>query len=330
MQDPKPTRQLPTGLFFSLSAVAVILGMAGCNAASPSVSSPPGPAPGVAAAERQRVSAVEEDDRVRIMVGGALFTEYKYPVDQKYPYFYPVIGPRSGLSVTTESSEPWPHHRSLFFGSDHVNGGNYWQDGLERGQIVPEETRVEEGDGDAVVLTQTTLWSRPGAEPPIRDRRRIRITAPSHDLRFIDFDVTLTPLVDVRIEQTNHSLFAARMSPDLAVNAGGTLVNAQGGSGEEGTFAKPSSWADYWGVRNGMVEGLAIFNHPQNRWSPPPWFTRNYGFFSPTPFNWIEDGQLDLPAGQDLRLRYRVVVHGGDTSDAAIVQLYREYAAQAR
>jgi hypothetical protein len=44
----------------------------------------------------------------------------------------------------------------------------------------------------------------------------------------------------------------------------------------------------------------------------------------------MEDGHLDLPAGQDLRLRYRVVVHGGDTSDAAIEQLYREYAAQAR
>ncbi len=266
-------------------------------------------------------------DRVRVTVGGKLFTEYKYADDQKTPYFYPVVGPRSGQSVTTESSNPYPHHHSLFFGSDMVNGGNYWQDGLERGRIVAQETRVDRAEGSAVEISQTTLWSRPGAESPIRDTRRIRITAPSPEVRYIDFDVTLTPLIPVTILQTNHSLFAARMVAGLSVDSGGTLVNANGEQREQGTFGKAAPWADYWGTRQGVTEGLAILNHPSNPWSPPPWFTRNYGFFSPTPFNWMEGGRLELPVGRELRLRYRVVVHGGGTDEAAIAEHYRRYAA---
>jgi hypothetical protein len=103
-------------------------------------------------------------------------------------------------------------------------------------------------------------------------------------------------------------------------------VNAGGDRSEKDTFGKPAPWADYWGRRQGIAEGLAILNHPANAWSPPPWFTRNYGFFSPTPFNWMEGGKLVIPAGRDLRLRYRVVVHGGDTAEAGIAELYRVYA----
>jgi hypothetical protein len=308
-------------LIASLTAVAGTVGCGAATAAAAGADSVP-----ARAGTAQTLRAEQLSDRVRVTVGDVLFTEYKWPSDQKYPYFYPVAGPRTGESVTTESSMPWPHHRSLFFGLDKVNGGNYWQDGLELGQIVPEATVVVQAGGDAVVLRQTNIWRRPGAESPIRDTRLIRITAPSPDLRLIDFDVTLAPLIDVRVENTNHALFAARMVPELSVASGGRLVNAEGERGERGTFGKHSPWADFWGERNGVVEGLAILNHPGNRWSPPPWFTRDYGFVSPTPFNWFEEGYLDLPRGEQLHLRYRVVVHGGNTDEAGIAELYREYA----
>jgi hypothetical protein len=137
----------------------------------------------------------------------------------------------------------------------------------------------------------------------------------------------LTALIDVRIMRSNHSLFAALMAPELSVLQGGRLVNAHGDQAETGTFAKPAQWADYSGVRNGVREGLAIFNHPQNRWSPPPWFTRDYGFFSPTPLNWLEAGHVDFARGETLQLRYRVVVHAG-LDVAQIAALYWEYAAE--
>ena len=155
--------------------------------------------------------------------------------------------------------------------------------------------------------------------------RRITITAPSEELRLIDFEITLEPLTDIEILKTNHALFSARMVPELSVKSGGTLINAESREGEKETWGVPSPWCDYSGTHDGKTEGLAIFQHPDNRWYPAPWFTRDYGFFSPTPMYWLEDDRLDLPQGQTLTLRYRVVVHSGNADDAQIATLFNTY-----
>ena len=271
------------------------------------------------------IEAKLQDNQIVVTVGGQLFTCYKFDPSQKYPYFWPVNGPASGKSITTETSEPYPHHHSLFFGCDRVNGGNYWQEGNERGQIISQRPRIVEASGSRVVFTDEGLWKQPGKEPIIRDRRRIVITAPSDGLRFIDFTISMEPLVDIRILKTNHSLFSARVVPELGVAKGGTLVNAQGQTGEKGTFGVASPWCDYYGTRAGVTEGLAILQHPTNRWYPARWFTRDYGFFSPTPMNWLEGDQLDLPRDQKLTLSYRVVVHNGDTQKAGIAVIFDAY-----
>jgi hypothetical protein len=256
----------------------------------------------------QPVRAEVATDRFRVLVGDQLFTEYLWTDAAKYPFFFPVNGPASGRSVTTHRSEPYPHHGSLFLACDRVNGGNYWQEGPERGRIRPLESRLVEAVGSRVVMEQTCRWERPGAEPPLEDFRRITVSAPAASRRVIDFDITLTALTDVRIEKSNHSLLAARMAPDLAVNGGGLLVNAAGDAGEKATFGQPSDWMDARGRRGDVTEGLTIFCHPRNRWSPSPWFTRDYGFFSPTPLNWLSNG-FRLAKGETVRLRYRVLVH---------------------
>jgi hypothetical protein len=113
----------------------------------------------------------------------------------------------------------------------------------------------------------------------------------------------------VVIEKTNHSLFAARMAPDLAVTGGGALMNSAGDWGEQGTFGQAAAWADARGRRGQAIEGLALLVNPRNRWSPAPWFTRDYGFLSPTPMYWLPGDRLALRKGEQIPLRYRVVVH---------------------
>ncbi|MBW8040225.1 MAG: hypothetical protein FVQ85_09525 [Planctomycetes bacterium] len=274
---------------------------------------------------RQQIVAKIEKDKVIVTVGGKLFTCYKFSASQKYPYFWPVNGPASGKSITTETSQPYPHHHSLFFGCDRVNGGNYWQEGNERGQIVSQGPKLIEASGDRVVFIDKCLWRQPGKEPIIHDLRRIVITAPSESLRIIDFEIRLKPLTDIRILKSNHALFSARLVPELSVKSGGTLVNAEGKTGEKETWGVPSPWCDYSGRRDGIIEGVAILQHPKNRWFPAKWFTRDYGFFSPTPMNWLKDGRLEMAKGEILTLRYRVVVHNGDTKAAGIKGLFEQY-----
>ncbi len=265
------------------------------------------------------------DDRIIVRIDDRTFTCYRSGAGQKYPYFFPVNGPLSGLSLTTESALPYPHHRSLFFGCDKVNGGNYWQEGNETGQIVSRGPSVAHNGPDFIRILDDCDWRKPGQGPIISDHRDIRIDAPSQSLRIVDFSITLTALTEIRIERTNHSLFSARVDPALSVKSGGSLVNAEGAAAEKGTFGIPSAWCDYSGKLCGSTEGIAILDSPRNPWFPSKWFTRDYGFFSPTPMEWLGPDGLKLERGGKLQLSYRVIVHAGDAARAGISDLFRQW-----
>jgi hypothetical protein len=266
----------------------------------------------------QPLRAEQKADRVSIYIGDKLFTEYLYRDTEKYPYFYPLNGPLSGNTITTLRETNYPHHSSIFFGCDRVNGGNYWQEGLERGRIVVKDTRLVKASGPEIVIEQTCRWERPGAEPPFDDVRRIVISAPTPTTRNLDVSVRLKARIAVKILKTNHSLFSARMKPELSAARGGLLMNAEGKKGEKATAGVKSAWMTARGTRDGQTEGLVLMDHPSNRWYPSPWFTRDYGFLSPTPLNWIEGDELNIAKEEALNFSYRVLVYTGEWSQAQI------------
>ncbi|MEI6276458.1 MAG: PmoA family protein [Prolixibacteraceae bacterium] len=273
-----------------------------------------------------KISAVRVGSKINVTIDGKFFTSYIFSSDEKYPFFYPVNGPLSGGSVTSMRNGEYPHHSSLFFGCDQVNGGNYWQEGLERGRIISVNAEILKEGGDTVVISDECIWSRPGAVSPVKDQRIFTITAPSASMRQIDAEISMVMLMDVHIKKTNHSLFSVRMAADLSVKNGGSMVNAEGDSGEKATFGKSSPWMDYCGKRGDVIEGIAIAQHPANPWFPSPWFTRDYGFFSPTPMYWPSgDEETFVRKGEILLLRYRVLVHGGNTADAKVAEQFSKY-----
>ncbi len=273
-----------------------------------------------------QVTAVKRGSYIDVRINGRFFTSYISSVDEKYPFFYPLNGP-SGASVTSMRNGVYPHHSSLFFGCDKVNGGNYWQEEIDRGQILALQTHIRESGKDKVIIEQECIWHRPDARAPIRDFRVITITAPSESVYQLDFNISLEMLMDVTIERTNHSLFSARVDPDLAAINGGTMINSSGDHSEKATFGQRSPWMDISGKRGEVMEGLTIMQHPDNPWYPAPWFTRDYGFISPTPMYWPENEQegTTLKKGEVLNLKYRVIVHQGDVSEANIAGLFEEY-----
>jgi hypothetical protein len=273
-----------------------------------------------------KITAVKVGSKINVTINGKYFTSYIFSEDEKYPFFYPVNGPLSGGSVTSMRNAEYPHHSSLFFGCDLVNGGNYWQEGLERGRIISVNTEIIRQGGDTAIITDECIWSRPGAISPVKDTRKFIITAPSATIIQIDVEIMMEMLIDVTIKKTNHSLFSARMAADLSVKNGGTMINAEGLLGEPGTFGKGSPWIDFYGKRGTITEGLAIMQHPSNPWYPSPWFTRDYGFMSPTPMYWPQNGtDTQLKKGTTLLLRYRVIVHGGTHSEADIAGMFEKY-----
>ncbi len=274
------------------------------------------------------LSVEQQDEMIIVRIENQTFTCYRYGDGQKYPYFYPVNGPTTGLPLTTESSLPYPHHRSLWFGCDRVNGGNYWQEGNDRGQIISKGPEIIKNGPDIIHIHDECEWRQPGQEPIILDSREIVITAPSDKLRIIDFTISLLALTDIKIEKSNHSLFSARMKHTLSVNNGGLLINADGQSGEKETAGQSSSWCDYSGKHNGITEGLAIFDSPNNMWYKSKWFTRDYGFFSPTNMNWLDENGLQIKKSQSVTFQYRVVVHVGDIKQNNMQKLFSNWSGE--
>ena len=102
-----------------------------------------------------------------------------------------------------------------------------------------------------------------------------------------------------------------RAALDITPVSGGNLVNAEGQTGEKQTAGTKSAWCAFYGKRpaaaGSPVEGIAIMDHPKNPWAPTEWFTRDYGFASPTPL-YFRDAPLEIAAGKALKLKYRVVL----------------------
>ena len=281
-----------------------------------------------ASSEGQGLTCYQLGPQIWVRWNNELMTCYRAHPSQKYPYFYPATGPLSGRSLTSESALPWPHHRSLFFGCDKVNGANYWQEGYETGQIISAGPKIGKCTRDGVEILDQCEWKRPNQPPDMRDERRITILVPNETIGCIDMEIRWIAVQDVTIQKTNHSLFSIRAASDIVPTGGGHLINSEGQAGEKETAGKKAAWCCFYGKRSGVtgesMEGITLMDHPQNPWAPTPWFTRDYGFASPTPFYFM-DNPWTLAAGASVLLRYRVVLHTGSPEKAGIAANYKSW-----
>jgi hypothetical protein len=279
--------------------------------------------------EAKNLTAYLKDQAIQVRWQNLPLTVYRAGHSQKYPYFHPLNGPLSGLSLTTESSLPYPHHRGLWFSCDPVNGGNYWaDDGLTTGQVRSVELQLKQTTSTSATFSDQCLWVRPGAPSPLKDERSFVLTVANERLWHIDIDITLTANEeDVTIRRAKHSLFALRAAVDISPIGGGVLINSEGGQGAKGTYGKTADWCGFYGkrkLRADVVEGISVMNHPKNFAGDCPWFTREYGHLSPSPFN-FQKKPWRLEKSESVRLRYRVALHAGDPQEAQLDRVYRQW-----
>ncbi len=251
---------------------------------------------------------------------------YRNCPNQKYPYIYPLAGPISHVSVTSESAQPWPHHRSVFMGADRVNGANYWQEGANRGQIFSTDLKLTKAETDTVEFTDVCVWKHPEQDPIIEDTRKYTLVWKNDDYYTLDLEFSMKMLTDVHIEKTNHGFFGVRVEQDLAPHGGGTLVSSEGVVGEKDTFGKPAKWMAFYGKRRfnpEITEGVAVLCPPKEPFENCPWFTRDYGNISPMPFLFHDEG-FSWKKNDVLKGLYRIVVFAGAAQDAELDKRWDE------
>ena len=164
--------------FLKHSLAGAALSLAGTLEAAAPAAAPTG-TQGAAAltADPTGLSTYQLGPQIWVRWDNRLVTCYRAHRSQKYPYLYPVAGPVSGLSLTSETALPYPHHRSLFFGCDRVNGGNYWQEECDQGQILSTGPKLGVTTASSVEILDACEWQKPGGPVVMKDQRRVALFA---------------------------------------------------------------------------------------------------------------------------------------------------------
>lgn len=317
-----------------------------------------------AAAAANDVKLTRAQDRVRVEIGGTLFTEYVFKGAPK-PFLYPVLAadgtelmrhfPMKGAGGVPGEVEDHPHHRSLWFTHGAVNGVDFWgENNDQKGKIVSEnvEHSIKNGVGE---IRARNKWVGPDGKMHLTDETTIRVRGTA-DARFLDYEVTLKALADqpVVFGDTKEGSMAIRvplwMTPPhkaggKVTGGKGVIVNAEGireadasnkKKGEDdNTWGKRSTWVDYHAPKDGKIYGVAMFDHPKNPRHPTWWHVRSYALFAANPFGQHDfeklpdknAGDLTIPAGGSTTFRWRFYFHEGDEKTAKIAERYQEYAA---
>lgn len=296
-------------------------------------------------------------DRVRVEIGGQLFTEYVFGDGASRPYCYPVLlADGTGLTRdfpmknTPGEDLDHPHHRALMFAHGSANGIDFWNEGKAGGN-TPKGRTVHDGsleitDGDPGSLRTRNRWLSPEGKLIATDETTIRFRDAGHGNRMLDYEVTIRALPDtpLLLGDSKEGTMAIRVAQWLTlphkmsgkeIPGVGHLLTSTGVRDKE-VWGKRAAWCDYYAVRDGRTYGVAIFDHPSNLRHPTWWMARDYGLFAANPFGQHEFepekkhprgmGDHTIPAGGSLTLRYRFYFHAGDPATAKVADHYAAYA----
>jgi hypothetical protein len=294
------------------------------------------------------VQITKLDDRLRVEIGGQLFTEYHFK-DTPRPYCYPLLGPDNlpmtrdwPMKDTPGETHDHPHHRSLWFAHGSVGGQDFWSEQKEFGTTVHETFSQVSSGKDVGVIRSKNKWVARDGSVKCTDERTLRIYNRPANERMLDFEITFhASNGDVTLGDTKEGSMAIRLNETMRLkpspaNAGkpiGHIVNSEG-IRDGATWGKRAHWCDYYGPVEGKTVGVAIFDHPQNPRHPTWWHVRDYGLFAANPFGrndfeGLKDknaGKLVIPAGQSVTFRYRFYLHKGDETQGKVAEHYAEYA----
>jgi hypothetical protein len=286
------------------------------------------------------VKLTRHADRVDVDIDGKRFTTFYFGPGAPKPYLHPLRAP-SGMIVTRQypmtevpgETRDHPHHRGLWFTHGDVNGVDFWanepgQPGAPKGRVVFLKYSDYKDPRPGALWTEFA-WQAPGGKPLLHESRMMDFWGDER-VRIIDFDITLTARERVVFGDTKEGTFAIRLADAMNEKSGtGKMTNASGAAGMKNVWGKRSPWVDYSGTINGEKVGVAIFDHPANPRNPTYWHARDYGLFAANMFGEHDflndrkrDGSMTLKPGEKLHLRYRVIIHGGQTP---IDKLYQDY-----
>jgi len=242
---------------------------------------------------------------------GVELTRYHFGPGLHRPFLFPIIG-QSGRSLTRmghpQDPESHSHHNSVWISHNDVDGISFWSN-RGGGKIRHKRIVKFEDAGERSTIVTENEWVTNVGKVLLLETRRVTVLLLGNsewlliiDMEFKAKDSTVT------LGKTPFGMIGVRMAKTIGVNdGGGRIRNSEGAVNEKEIFWKRARWVDYSGtVTNKNLEGITIFDHPDNPNFPTYFHVRNDGWMGAS---LTFDGPRKILPNKPLLLRYGLYVH---------------------
>jgi hypothetical protein len=265
--------------------------------------------------------------------------------------FHPVNTP-TGERITNIAPDDHPHHRGMFFGwhdaefrepadlarygpnhplfAWNITKADFWGWGVyapRDGRVIQNrDIRVTSADANRAQVEIHNDWNVGNRK--MADESDAAVVSEHDGVYVLDLDYRLTPVADYVLYKSAFGGFALQARKDgesyYATAAGRNTLPDPHYSVPELNLP-PASWYDYTIklAGNGKTLGAAVMDHPTN--PPSTWHNARYLWMLNPSISAL--GTYTVKANTTMRLRYRVVVHDGDTPTALLQKLSDEWRA---
>ncbi|MFP6620178.1 MAG: DUF6807 family protein [Pirellulaceae bacterium] len=253
-------------------------------------------------------------------------------------YIHPLYD-LDGNEVTEDFPKDHPHHRGIYWAWHQIFAGQQrLGDAWVASDFIADvvQSKIIQADSEAAALRVEVHWKSPlwtdankQPRPFLKETTVIRAHRAVDNRRLIDFDIQLQALVpDLHLggseNAKGYSGFSARIKHPRE-----TVFNAEQGPVQPQTTGLAAGpWIDMAGAysKGDAISGIGILCHPKYPQGKQLWILRSKSSMQ----NAAYPGQHAKPVLMDKpwHLKYRLVLHRGDTAGANFPRLQKEFAAQ--
>ena len=258
---------------------------------------------------------------------GVEIARYHFGPSLNRPFIFPVIGP-SGRSLTRmghpHDPESHSHHNSVWISHNDVGGISFWSDGgsgkIRHKRIV----KFEDGNQSSSIITENQWVSNTGKVLLLETRRLTALPLDDSEWLMIinmEFKAEDAPVV---LGKTPFGMIGVRMAKTIGVNdGGGTIRNSEGAVNEKTVFWKRAGWVDYSGpITNEKLEGITLFDHPDNPNFPSYFHVRNDGWMGAS---LTHNGPRTIHPDKPLHLCYGLYIHSDMKAKEVIEAKWKQF-----
>ncbi|QEL16212.1 DUF6807 domain-containing protein [Limnoglobus roseus] len=271
------------------------------------------------------------DHQVAFLVDGRERLRWHYGPQYPRPFFYPLTGPASGVSLTRMGHPGAPdhdHHRSIWFAHNKVLGIDFWADRKPPTIRQLDWLCYQDGDAEAVMAVKLGWFDGHDPKPLLQQDLFAALIPGPQDETMLELQSTFRPTAtSLEFGKTNFGFLAVRVAKAISAAFGnGRLTNGEGKVGEAAIFEKAAKWVDYSGEQpGGHKEGITYFDHPSNPGHPTSWHVRDDGWMGASAcFN----APRTITADEPLKLRYLLHVHRGLIAAKSADEIFTLFAAR--